>query len=360
MPLAYRERKGEEMFRIIRGDQTGVLAAARRGAWGLITVVVLGVPVGAWADGAAQSEGSEFVQEECGGWLPDLRCGRSGRWEGFHKPIVAPYLFEDPFITTGIYPYYVHHEFGGRSALQGGRAHVAAVQIRVALTDRLAFVATKDGRAWLRPGNPLLDDQQGWLNIGGGLKALLYEDIEQQFLVAGTLRFEFDSGSSDVFQDHGDGLVIPSVSFAWGEGPFHVIGDLGGQIPLDGGDQSSSIFTHIYADIEVAPFFTPFVQISGIHWVDGGNGQLPVDLNIGVTLPIDTVQDVLGTGRFEGADVWNLGSRRVSGLQLWTAALGFHVPLAEHVTFSAAYERPISHHHGVFKQRLTTALAIEF
>ena len=52
----------------------------------------------------------------CAGWFPDLRCERQGRFDGFHKPIVAFALFEDPFITTGIYPrsrgdfgYLFHH-----------------------------------------------------------------------------------------------------------------------------------------------------------------------------------------------------------------------------------------------------------
>jgi len=30
--------------------------------------------------------------------------------------------------------------------------HIAALQLRVALTDRLGLVATKDGYAWIRPG----------------------------------------------------------------------------------------------------------------------------------------------------------------------------------------------------------------
>ena len=63
---------------------------------------------------------------------------------------------------------------------------------------------------------------------------------------------------------------------------------------------------------------------------------------------------------FEGADLMNLGSRNVRGLDLWTWALGAHVPLAEHVTLSFAYERPFSHHKGIFKQRVTTSLALEF
>jgi hypothetical protein len=102
-------------------------------------------------------------------WLPDLRCGRSGRWDGFEKPIVQPYLFEDPFVTTALHPYYAWHEFPDDSVLQGGEVHVAALQARLALTDRLGLIATKDGYVWLRPENPLLDDDEGFWDLALGL-----------------------------------------------------------------------------------------------------------------------------------------------------------------------------------------------
>ena len=57
--------------------------------------------------------------EDCT-WFPDLRCGRTdGRWEGFEKPIVSFAQFEDPFITTGLYPYFMWHEFPSRSVMGG-------------------------------------------------------------------------------------------------------------------------------------------------------------------------------------------------------------------------------------------------
>ena len=65
--------------------------------------------------------------EDCPTWFPDFRCKRSGRWEGFQKPIVQPYLFEDPFITTGVTPYYLWQEFPDDSVFQGG--HVDAVAV---------------------------------------------------------------------------------------------------------------------------------------------------------------------------------------------------------------------------------------
>lgn len=293
-------------------------------------------------------------------WLPDLRCGRSGRFDGFEKPIVQPYLFEDPFVVTGIYPYYAYHEFPDRSALQGGEAHVAAAQVRVALTDRVALLATKDGYVWKRPENPLLADTQGWLNLAVGVKVALAQDRAEGWIVSGILRVEAPTGSSDTFQGYGDGEVLPSLAAAFRAGPLNVIADLGARVPFDTDQQSTSLFYHLYADWPIAEHLQPFVQLSGITWVDSGDGDLPVRLRNGVELPLDTVQAVLGTGAFEGADVFNLGSRGVSGLDLFTWAVGTHVPLTEHVTLSVAYERPFSHHKGIFQQRVTTSVAIEF
>jgi hypothetical protein len=333
-----------------------------RGRWTWQAAVV-GLVLVLWAGAARADEEPEAtateLAEDCV-WLPDVRCGRSGRPEGFYKPIVQPYLFEDPFVTTGIYPYYVYHDFPNQSAFQGGDAHVAALQLRAALTDRLAFIATKDGYMWRRPDNPLLDHTQGWLNLGAGFKYLLFEDEERGIYVSPALRFEFDSGSTDNYQDHGDGLVIPSISAAWALGRFHLIGGLGGNIPLDGGDNSSNVFYHLYADYAVHPRFSPFVQISGITWIESGNGEMPVQLKHGGSLPLGVVQTALGTGRFEGADIANLGSQGVDNLDLVTAAVGGHIKLAEHVTWSFAYERAITRHKGIFQQRFTTALAIEF
>lgn len=304
--------------------------------------------------------GAVSARGECPTWLPDLRCDRSGRFEGFHKPIVGFALFEDPFITTGIYPYYAWHEFPGRSAFQGGELHDVSVQLRVALTDRLALIATKDGYVWNRPDNPLLDDTQGWLNLSGGLKAALFVDEEKEFILSSALRFEVPSGSKDTFQGHSDGMIIPSLSTAWGYRGAHLMAGFGAQVPFDQGQQSTSLFYHLYVDYNLMKRLAPFLQLSGMTWVTSGDGKIPVRLKGGAELPLRTVQNVLGTGRFEGADLVNLGSQGVSGLDLFTWAAGAHIPITERLTFSAAYERPFSHHKGIFKQRVTTGLALEY
>lgn len=301
-----------------------------------------------------------FAEAACDAWFPDFNCERSGRFEGFEMPIVAPYLFEDPFITTNAVPYFLWHDFPEQSVFDGGALYAAALQLRVALTDRVAIIATKDGYVWNRNGNPLLEDSQGTMNLAAGLKVALWQDRDAGRIVSAILRVEAPTGSSDEYQGHKSGMAVPSLSGAFRTGPVRWIGDLGAQIPFDGRDLSSSIFYHLYAGLDVTPVVQPFVQISGLRWIESGNGSLPIRLKSGGTLDLDTVQTALGTGRFEGADVVNLGSPQVDGLDLITAAAGVHVPLGEYVTLSVAYERPITEPKGIFQQRITSALVIEF
>jgi len=311
---------------------------------------------------------SGAAEETCDEWFPDFQCGRSGRYEGFHKPIVAPFLFEDPFITTNAVPYFMWHEFPEPSVFQGGSLYGAALQLRVALTDRVAFIATKDGYVWNQNDQPLLGHRRGFLNLAGGLKVRLWEDRDAERIVSGILRFEFPTGASDVFQGYGNSVAIPSLSGAFRTGDVRWIADLGAQIPFQGDKLSSSLFYHLYADLdlEAAPWVRPFAQLSGMYWIESGGGKLPVRTAIG-TVPLDTAQSINGVcaparpcGSFEGADLVNLGSQGVDNLDLLTAALGIHVPLSDHVTFSVAYERPLTNDKGIFKQRVTSALVFEF
>jgi hypothetical protein len=257
-------------------------------------------------------------------------------------------------------PYFLWHDFPEQSVFDGGATYVAALQLRVALTDRVAIIATKDGYAWNRNGNPLLEDSQGFMNLTAGVKLALWQDREAGQIVSGVLRLEVPTGSSDQYQGYGSGMVLPSLTGALRTGPVRWMGDLGAQIPFNNTEQSSSLFYHLYAGLDVTPWLQPFAQLSGLYWIQSGNGELPIRLKTGGTLDLSTVQGALGTGRFEGADVANLGSEGVDNLDLLTAAIGVHVPLAEHVTFSVAYERPITHPTGIFQQRITSAVVLEF
>ncbi len=297
--------------------------------------------------------------DECPLLVPDLRCDRDGRYEGFIPTMAFPYLFEDPFITTGVSAHFIRHEFPGRSVFRGGEAWVIAVQARLAITDRLAFIATKDGWTRLKPDASLIRDGQGWMNISGGFKYALIDRPDLPFILTPSIRFELTQGSPKIFSGHGEGQVIPAVSLAWGIGLFHLIGDICGRVPFDSQDQSTSIFYNVQADFALHRWLVPFVSWNGIEYVDNGVGNLPVRLEGGGSLPLATAQQALGTGSFEGVDILNLGSPGVEGEHYATVAVGVRVPFTKRISAGFAYERPVLNRKEITKDRMTLNLVFE-
>lgn len=324
-----------------------------------IRFLALAMGCAAFVTGLLAIPAAAAQPEDCPTWFPDFRCERQGRYDGFVMPVTMPYLFEEPFITSGITAQWVHHDFPDDSVLDGGYASVLAIQARVALTDRLAFIATKDGYVWFRPGHRLLHDQQGFFDIAAGFKYALIDRPEDRFILTPSLRFDVPTGSSDVFSGNGDGVAIPGVSWAWGWGDFHWVGNLGGRIPFDRGDESTSFFYNFHFDYGVHPHFVPFVELNGTHWTDSGDGGLRVRTRIG-TLPLRVVQGALGTGRGEGNDVVNLGSEGVAGNDIVTLAVGARFPLTSHVHAGFSYEFPVTSREDLFQQRGQLTLSYEF
>ncbi len=310
--------------------------------------------------GAPRTRRQRSTGSDCK-WFPDIRCGRHGRFEGFEMPISQPFLFEDPFITTGIYPYYVWHEFPTDSALGGGDAHILAVQARVAITDRLAFIATKDGYAWYNPDNPLLRDETGWYNIAAGLKYALIQRPEDNFILSTALKMEFPTGSKSVFEGAGSSvLFIPQISAAWGWNKLHLIGDVGGMAGTDSDIHSSQFFFHAYADYTVHKHFQPWIQFSGQHIIGSGAGERPVRLAGGGEIDMATAIAALGLDGFEGVDVQNYGNPDVGGNFISVFAVGTHIPINQHFTLSVGWEMPITSRQDIHEQRVTTAVRMEF
>jgi hypothetical protein len=133
---------------------------------------------------------------ECPTWFPDLSCDRQGRYEGFIPPMTMPYLFEEPFITTGLSGYSIWHEFPNESSFQGGDAWIIALQARIAITDRLALIATKDGYAFLQPDDDSeLHDENGFFDISAGLKYALIDRPEDDFILTPSVRLELPVGN---------------------------------------------------------------------------------------------------------------------------------------------------------------------
>jgi hypothetical protein len=312
--------------------------------------------------------------DSCPTWVPDLKCDRQGRYEGFVMPMSMPYLFEDPFITTGANLVGMFHTVDDRRNFKGADIGVLALQLRLAITDKLAFIATKDGFLMYRPDTKISDvpaladptnnkqlqsDEDAFLNATIGFKYAMIEIPEENFILTPAIRYEIPLGNDEVFQGRGDGVFIPSATAAWGRGDFHVIAGLGGQIPVDSEMESTSLFYNLHLDYALFEKLVPFVELSGIHWTNSGNGGLNLNTNLG-DVPLDAAQGLLNTGSFEGADVANLGSRSIKGQNLLTMAWGVRVPLDDHTSLGLSYERGLSGKKHFFEQRVTAMATYEF
>lgn len=309
----------------------------------------------------------------CGGLFPDLRCDRAARPADHVAPMSMPYLFEDPYITTELNLVGIYHNLPHDSVFDGGEVGVIALQARLALTDRLAFIATKDGYTFLNPDNALLDDEEGFMDVTVGFKYAVIDDRASGLIVTPSLRYEIPLGTDDIFQGRGSGVFIPALSLGWGPERIHAIADLGAQLPVDGDDDSTSIFYNLHLDqafeidcLPGADFFVPFIELNGMAWVDSGDGNGTIDTSLG-RLRLRTAQEALHTAfgitadlRGEGADVANLGSSGMAGEHLVTMAWGFRVPFRNGVSLGFSYERVLSQRRDIFEQRATWMASYTF
>jgi hypothetical protein len=297
---------------------------------------------------------------DCPTWFPDFSCDRAQRFEGFVAPGIKPYLFEDPFTTTGLYFWGIWHQFPEQSIFQGGNAGVVALQARVAITDRLDFIATKDGYITLYPDNPILYKSSGAVDLGAGLKYELIRLPEHQFILSPIIRFEAPIGTPRAYQGNSSGAALPSVSFGKGFGDFHLLGDIGVYIPFNNAKNSSYVWYDVHVDYAVTPWFVPFLALNGQSWVHDGNGDLKITNTKLGTLTLNQAEAALGTGGQEGIDVTNLGSRGVANTTVITGAVGVRVPLPHGLSFSAAWEAPMTSLKYIEQQRVTVDVSYEF
>jgi hypothetical protein len=250
------------------------------------------------------------------------------------EPVSAPVTFESPLIHTSLRPIYARHSFPSNSVFGGGELTVYALQLRVALAERWAFIATKDGYFDLDPDAG--GSESGTADIAGGFKYAFFDDRAAGTLTSAGLVYETTSGDEDVLQGNGDGLVRPFVSAAQVLGDWSCVGALGFNWPLDDDEESTSFDWHLQAAWHRPDArFVPAAEINGIHYVSGGTAV---------------------AADFEGVDVINLGSSGVAGNDIITGALALRWNALGHSWLGLAYEAPLTSREDVFDDRVTLDL----
>jgi hypothetical protein len=281
--------------------------------------------------------------------IPSVCAGESDWRTNVITPVLNPLFFEDARITSEVRPVFIQHwlpdtyHFSGGSVPLGGDVRVYAAQIRVALTERLALIATKDGYIEFKPDHTL-SHSYGWADLAAGLKYLAIADDENQFLLTPGFTLTVPTGSERVFQGDGAGEWNVFASAVKGFDDFHLTGNLGFRIPNNFSRQTAQGHYSLQADYKVHDYFIPFVALNGYTMLSNGKDKL-----LGA-VPLDT----------EFSDLANFGSTDVAGHTQLTLGGGFRSRLHEQLDVGVGYELGVTSPKGIFENRLTADVIWRF
>lgn len=263
--------------------------------------------------------------------------GMSAGWKAQAiSPVANPLFFESPLIQSEARPLFLYHKIS--DDFIGGFARVEAVQLRYAVNDRLAVIATKDGYIQLRP-RAAVPRADGWADIGVGLKYALVDDEKHQFILTPGFKFELPTGNRRVFQGNGDGEFNAFLSAMKGWGRVHATASIGGRVPVDFDKETSSLHYSFQLDCHVCQWFIPFAVVNG--------------------------QTVLSEGKttafgVEGFDLINFGDSKSEGFTQVAVGGGFRSRLCKRSDIGLAFEKGVTSPKGLFDERFTVDLIVRF
>jgi hypothetical protein len=265
--------------------------------------------------------------------------------EGEHKYIPAisnPLFNETPYITTEIRPIYLHQKMPSNQAgLFGGSINLIAAEIRVALTDNLGIIATKDGYAWIdfdNTTNTVTDDPEGLANISLGVKYAFHNNVETGSIVTAGLEYEPPSGMISInttlahpldnvdLQESGDGFINFFLTGAKRYERWGFQASAGANVAIDNDHDSSMFHYTLHADYALTDSVYPMVSLNGFTIYDEANR------------PGMTTAAVAG---FDGVDLVNMGCSIDCGTVL-TAAGGVRFLATDNVQIGLGLEKSIA------------------
>lgn len=251
------------------------------------------------------------------------------------RPLTAPYFHEDAFVTSDLRAWYVNHQFYGDTI--GGEAEVYALQVRLALTERLQLVAYKDG--YTDVNDSALGSPDGWNDIAAGLKYAFIQDWENQFHLAGGIGYEFSLGDEEVLQDADELRLWLSANKGFDR--LHLGFAANYRIAEDNGKglvgAADMITLHAHADYYVNEWFSPVVELNGYFVTDEGPVGAP----------------------FSGVDAVSVGGGENE--DTITGAIGAEFrPFGPELGLRAAYETELTNQVSLFGHRWTVSAVYEF
>lgn len=269
----------------------------------------------------------------------DGSLGRGGH-SRYVPPLSNPLFNETPFITTELRPIVLVNQIPDGFLTQGGDIKVIAAEIRVAITDRLGFIASKDGYADLN-FDAVLPDDGGFANLSFGFKyALISEPATGTILTVGA-EYEAPTGNIDIagikLQGDGAGFVDLFVSGARTFGRWGLEGNAGLNMAVDRDEDTSMLHASAHVDYEMLPGFYPLLELNVFSVIDDAK-------RTAVT--------------FEGIDLVNFGATDAGTVV--TAAAGFRYIVNQNLIGGVGVETPISDREDIMDWRIYVDLVLHF
>lgn len=282
----------------------------------------------------------------CDGCMLDLIKPSDHCFDDFISPMINFVFFEDPRTVTELRPIFVNHWVPGtigNNIPAGGTVQLYAAQFRVALTDRLSVIATKDGYIVDNTEGALdglLDD--GWADVSAGLKYNLLRDPCCGTIVSTGFTYELPVGSSDALQAQGDGefhLFLTGGQRLW-DGDAHILSSIGYRLPVNSALSTSAIHWSNHFDVRLTDRVYLFTELAWWHWTD--------DASQGAGLGV------------AGHDLFNLSVNDVAGNNLVTQNVGMRYKPTGHLETGIAYEFPLTGFQDVTQSRLTVDMIFRY
>lgn len=265
--------------------------------------------------------------------FPSDRC-----FDDFVMPVSNPVWSIDPRSLTYVRGIFINQMIDAQTPVLGaGDLQVYALQLGIALNERLSIIAVKDGYNTLQTRG--IGNASGWSDIGLGLKYVLVRDVENQFLLSGGLIYEATNGSLRVFQGNGDGVWTPYLSLGKQVGCGHVIASLGYHAPGNSHEESQSFYYSVHYDHPMTNKLSAVAELNGIVYTKSGQA-LPLNI--------------------EGGDWINLGSASVAGNNVITTAFGANYRFNRCLSMAGVWEFPITSRKDLLDSRTTVTLTLQF
>lgn len=297
------------------------------------------------------------MTEMSSGSDPGSLLGGNHNFRNFIGFLSDPLQAIDPRAVTAIYPIFGSAWLKTEPPIPDGDVQLYGPALTIALSERLAVGLSQGGYATAHlnrnpdprfANRPIAarffeargfgGERDGWLNLGGFAQYALVENVDDQFILTGGLRWMAPAGSHELFQGHGPLELAPYMTFGKELGKFHVLGTLGYMFPAGPGDDNLHAFNlNLHLDRQTCDWLYPLVEFNGSF------------LTKSVAVGLTTRTGYIDFGNFEGTG------------NIVTVAVGANAVLVpERLELGAVYMTPIATQRDFSYNGLLVKMTLRF